>query len=240
MSIGLLGLLPVLAGGYLFAVRSPLTRHLIHHRSDYGLYLVAVAAGSVALLVGWLAALLALAGPGGPALRAAAADPGVWSLGALLALPIGWAGGELTRLLPEGVRRRLYERAIEYQALERVLLDSLVQDMPVRITLVDRKVYVGFVLSAPDPTMPRRWLRLLPLVSGYRDRDTLRYAFTTFYEPVYEEFVGDTVDTEAIDPRFQIALPADRIASIGLFDFETYESFQQQVPAPAAGASVDR
>lgn len=240
MSIGLLGLLPVLAGGYLFAVRSPLTRHFIHHRSDYGLYLVAVAAGSVALVLGWLLALVALAGPGWPALDAYAADPGVWSLGALLALPIGWVGGELTRLLPERVRRRLYEQAIEYQALERVLLDSLVQDIPVRITLVDRKVYVGFVLSAPDPTMPRRWLRMLPLVSGYRDRETLRYAFTTFYEPVYEEFVGDTVDTEAVDPRFQIALPADRIASIGLFDFETYESFQRQAPAGATETGPDR
>lgn len=229
--MGLLAILPVLAGGYLFAVRSPITRHFIHHRSDYGLYLVAAAAGSIMLLAGYAIAL-AVAGPLTlTAAVARAGEPGLWSIAALLALPLGWLAGELTRLLPEGVRHRLYERAIEYEALERVLLDSLVQDIPVRITLLDRKVYVGFVLSAPDPTVPRRWLRLLPLVSGYRDRDDLRYTFTTFYEPVYEEFVGATVDTEAADPRFQIALPADRIASIGLFDFETYEHFQQQAPA---------
>lgn len=237
--MGLLAILPVLAGGYLFAVRSPITRHFIHHRSDYGVYLVAAAAGSIMLLAGYVI-MLALAGPVTPAAALArAGEPGMWSIAALLALPLGWLAGELTRLLPEDVRHRLYERAIEYEALERVLLDSLVQDIPVRITLVDRKVYVGFVLSAPDPTVPRRWLRLLPLVSGYRDRDDLRYTFTTFYEPVYEEFVGATVDTEAADPRFQIALPADRIASIGLFDFETYDSFQQQAPVSAPDEKVD-
>jgi hypothetical protein len=228
--MGLLAILPVLAGGYLFAVRSPITRHFIHHRSDYGLYLVAAAAGSIMLAAGYLIVIAATGPVTLESLVARAGDEGAWSIAALVALPLGWLAGELTRLLPEGVRHRLYTRAIEYEALERVLLDSLVQDIPVRITLVDRKVYVGFVLSAPDPTVPRRWLRVLPLVSGYRDPDDLRYTFTTFYEPVYEAFVGEPVDTEAADPRFQLALPADRIASIGLFDFETYEHFQQQVP----------
>jgi hypothetical protein len=53
----------------------------------------------------------------------------------------------------------------------------------VSVTLSNRKVYIGYVLRAPNLRPEDQFVGLLPVVSGYRDKDTLRLIVTTNYAP---------------------------------------------------------
>lgn len=67
----------------------------------------------------------------------------------------------------------------------RVLLrESIVQCMPCMFSLNDRKVYVGIVLFAGTPTESEgvdHAFTLIPILSGYRDKDTLEITLNTHY-----------------------------------------------------------
>lgn len=86
----------------------------------------------------------------------------------------------------------------------------------VSVTLVNRKVYVGWPVFTPDPRQSVEDLRLLPAASGYRDPDTLRLEFTTEYNPVYKRIERDRhLKLEAED--FEIVFPLDDLVSVNLF-----------------------
>lgn len=67
----------------------------------------------------------------------------------------------------------------------RVLLrESIVQCRPCMFSLNDRKVYVGIVLFAGTPTESEgvdHAFTLIPILSGYRDKDTLEITLNTHY-----------------------------------------------------------
>ena len=67
----------------------------------------------------------------------------------------------------------------------RVLLrESIVQCRPCMFSLNDRKVYVGIVLFAGTPTESEgvdHAFTLIPILSGYRDKDTLKVTLDTHY-----------------------------------------------------------
>lgn len=56
----------------------------------------------------------------------------------------------------------------------------------VQVTLKSRKVYIGSVVNFADPSVEMKWLRLVPLASGYRDKDSLGYIEQTSYLPLFE------------------------------------------------------
>lgn len=51
----------------------------------------------------------------------------------------------------------------------------------VSLTLANRKVYVGYVRSAPSLDPSESHLEILPVRSGFRDSNNLRFQFTTEY-----------------------------------------------------------
>jgi len=67
----------------------------------------------------------------------------------------------------------------------RILLrESIVQCRPCMFSLNDRKVYVGIVLFAGTPTESEgvdHAFTLIPILSGYRDKDTLEVTLNTHY-----------------------------------------------------------
>jgi len=86
---------------------------------------------------------------------------------------------------------------------------------PVSLTLKSRKVYVGFVQGVPSLDPAKAYIRLLPVLSGYRDSDKLIYCFTTDYAAAIDEVE---------DPRSLIkVIPLSEIQSAGLFDVGLYE-----------------
>lgn len=100
----------------------------------------------------------------------------------------------------------------------RILLrESIVQCTPCMFSLNDRKVYVGIVLFAGTPTESEgidHAFTLIPLLSGYRDKDTLEVSLNTHY-----------ANTTSPHP---IMLIQENIVSATHFDFTTWNTFKSR------------
>ena len=96
----------------------------------------------------------------------------------------------------------------------RVLLrESIVQCRPCMFSLNDRKVYVGVVLFAGTPTESEgvdHAFTLIPILSGYRDKDTLEITLNTHYS------------TAANPPP--ITLIQENVVSATQFDFTLWNA----------------
>lgn len=139
-------------------------------------------------------------------------------------------------------RGRALANAIKHDDFEQLLNEAAARDMPVALSMSSRKVYVGFVVQTFDPAHERKWIKILPLLSGYRDKDTLRLEFVTNYRDAYG--TADPANAGAPLPAplghlapkdFGIVLPVDDVQSANLFDVEAYKSFKT---GPAATPPV--
>lgn len=91
----------------------------------------------------------------------------------------------------------------------------------VSVTLSCKKVYIGYVLSAPNLSPEEQFVGLLPIVSGYRDKDTLRLVTTTNYGPAIS---SGRVSVEDFEVTFSLA--SIEVASI--FEPSAYPMFGEQ------------
>ncbi|WP_210459467.1 hypothetical protein [Pantoea ananatis] len=91
------------------------------------------------------------------------------------------------------------------------------KDISIMLTLSDRKVYVGKIVTLGEPTEtegPDQEIELIPVVSGYRDKDTLKITFTTYYSKVEEEL--------------NLVIKQSEIMTATPFSFPVYEKFSQE------------
>jgi len=131
----------------------------------------------------------------------------------------------LGRIVPIAFNRLFHEsiyaaawKSIEDNELEELLMEALNLTKPISITLSSNKVYVGMVLTTPEPRTERLVIALLPLMSGYRT-ETGKVNFTTFYDLVYKDSEGAESDD------FKLVLPIDKMLSLSFFDVATYAKF---------------
>jgi hypothetical protein len=152
-------------------------------------------------------------------------------LAMLAGLPLAWLLNLIFR------KQYWLRRAIRKDALEAFLLDAADREVSICVTMDDGKVYVGYLVESFDPTVGRKCILLLPLMSGYRDQETRNVNFTTFYTELYgDDGVNQTVPLPTplqhlTAEDFIIVLPADRIASYRMFDALAYYQFQKTAPA---------
>lgn len=122
----------------------------------------------------------------------------------LLALFIG----SLAWIPANRVWRNIEDRIIQNEGtlFDIVTNDSMKRRKTVLLTLKSGKVYAGFVTSAPSPGHSRPMIRILPTISGYRDRKTHRVVFTTNYSEALERIYDDcsTMASEAYEKRQRI------------------------------------
>lgn len=93
---------------------------------------------------------------------------------------------------------------------------SLQQDKYAMLMMDDRKVYVGKIISLGEPsetTGMDQDISIMPLMSGYRDKDTLRVNFTTDYAQV--------------GANIYVSLRQEQIVSATEFNFEAYQTWQR-------------
>lgn len=93
---------------------------------------------------------------------------------------------------------------------------SLERDKYAMLALDDRKVYVGKVISLGEPSETSGMdqdVSIMPLMSGYRDKDTLVVEFTTYYSDV--------------DSEIYLSLRQDAIVSATQFDFDAYKKWNE-------------
>jgi hypothetical protein len=87
-----------------------------------------------------------------------------------------------------------------------------------------------------DLANERRYVRLLPLMSGYRDPTTHELTFTARYSRVYQrieamggERAGSTAD------EFALVIPIAEIPTACRFDWDVYPWFNEPESAPPTG-----
>lgn len=233
-------LLPLI-GGYFFVKNCILTSYEVARESGHRLYFRAAFAGFVLLVTALLAySTLAafdsfhtqlgkwLATLSGPVLANDSTPSDLDALAictvALLLGVFGWR--PLNYLLPS---EKLLQRAVRDHDVERLLLNALRRGMPVAVTMENRKVYVGFLTTTVDPLQPRRTISLLPMRSGYRDNADGTLRFTTDYHQLFATELDQQEQLKHLNlDDFEIIVPADRVQSISLFDFEAYEAFARE------------
>lgn len=110
--------------------------------------------------------------------------------------------------------------------IEIILFRALELGMPVSITTVG-KVYVGYVVGSIEAEPKRESLRVLPVISGYRSKDTMKVTFTTFYDSVYQQFNANPKLKHLHPILFELVIPESEIKSINLFDVKAYLEFQK-------------
>lgn len=108
--------------------------------------------------------------------------------------------------------------------LEILLEEAVKKTLMVSISLKSGKVYIGFVTSNYDPSYDRKYIRLWPILSGYRNKDTQEFAVTRNYAHAYAETVSGDAGSSVLD-RFQVIVPVGELQSASFFDPKTYDLF---------------
>jgi hypothetical protein len=216
------GLLIVpLLGGFLFLHLSHVFRFRTQRYDGYRILFASAVAGLVLLILGRAAVLLFSAVPvvNGLAGRAWFAfspfphsDSCAWSLA--LAPLLAAATNRLIGL-EEAKDMQIAQRR-QADALTRLLHTAARDARLLSLTLDSRKWYVGYVAEAPNLNPEEKYFRLLPLLSGYRDKDTLETYRTVFYE--------DLLETEEAE-NFVITLPLADVKTANFFDPDVYEGY---------------
>lgn len=119
-------------------------------------------------------------------------------------------------------------RLVKYgwaSGLERLIYSAARGNEFVMLTMDDHKVYVGIVAAIfGNPRSKDAYIRILPLMSGFRDAKTHQLKFTTFYKEAFK------AAGPAQSAQFEKVLPIERVASAGLFSPRYYRSFQEEQP----------
>ena len=230
-------LLPLL-GGYIFISHWNHTRFDARRYSGERLVFHSALAGVVFLVLGLGLGLALAAWMPGLAewwLRFVPFEYSGTSLLAFLLGVVGWMplNGLVNKAEVEA------QKAVEQWGdfLELLINRSIRETKQVSLTLRSGKVYIGFVMSGIDPAFDRRYLKLLPMLSGYRDERTRDMVITRDYARVYARLIDeDSAYLLSIADEFQLVIPTTEIVSANLFDPDIYRLFADGDGASAKGA----
>lgn len=237
-------LLPLL-GGYWLLWQSNRTRYLFARQDGHRLLIWSAMAGAALLVVASMivTVLRLLQGIGEPS-SSGTFDLAAWwhmvspfphSGKAVGALVLGLLAPLLLNRLPAYRNGSVWaRRAAEHygQEIELLILRSLDHKMPLMATLGNGKVYVGYVSHAVNAETDRRYVRMLPMVSGYRDPSDQRVVFTMLYEDVMRQSDDPASPMYGVLQRdFEVVFPLSEVRSMNLFDWNVYEAFNT---SPAA------
>ncbi|MFJ4452962.1 hypothetical protein ACIP1G_03575 [Pseudomonas sp. NPDC089392] len=140
-----------------------------------------------------------------------------------------------------------------HQAL---LLDSLFNKRLYMFSMEDRKVYIGWVknfgnLQDHDSNNDEGF-SIIPIYSGFRDKDRLTVEFTTPYEKVYnaikvgraglgeateDNCIGKVSRPDEIGSLFTISLLQKNILSMTFFDGEVWQEFERSEVKPVTSSA---
>lgn len=220
-----------LSSGYLFLRRWRITRPHAFRWDGHALYFSVVVASLVLVMeADWLRVQVETSGAAGiyiterlsNLLTSFATDQKLRVLGltALWSVPIaiiGFSAFNLPLRFSPLLRIQLYLRMSCLNELEEFLLVTNTRNMPVMVTLSSNKVYVGFSIEANGARDKKEWVRLEPLLSGYRN-DEHEFVDTTDYRWLHQGQLPD--GHKRTD--FDILLPAPNITSVHAFDLSIY------------------
>ncbi|ELD3250275.1 hypothetical protein QUR14_000572 [Enterobacter hormaechei] len=140
----------------------------------------------------------------------------------------------------EETRQKAYREMASKDSLENLLIQAIDSEMLIFVTLKSRKVYIGYVAAPRVEFHSSAHLEVIPFISGYRDKDSLRYIEQHRY---YDLYLARkiTFDSQPLNlQHFRHVIPIDQIEAISLFDENTYgdfDKFSEPLPEPKESLS---
>jgi len=212
-------LLPLI-GGFLFVHLTHFFRFAAQRLDGYRLLFQSAIAGICLSAVARLMDLLVDLSPlGVPAHRLWIwFSPFNYSAVSALALLLGPAFALLLNLCISKERAKDIEIRRHGNSFTQLLHRAQKEKLLLSITLDSRKWYVGWVAESPNLDPQEFYFRILPFISGYRDKDTLQTFRVVFYQDVLRE-------TDLEPEQFYITLPLKDVKIAGLFNDGVYNDF---------------
>lgn len=113
-----------------------------------------------------------------------------------------------------------FDRLIWFSLTEKSDEDKLLM-----ITTKSNKVYIGYVSKLSEP-IGETYITILPNLSGFRSKDTLKLEITTNYTDVIKKYVEEDKADE-IDDKLGVILPVSEILIISRFDNDIFGRFNE-------------
>lgn len=130
-------------------------------------------------------------------------------------------------------RQQAYREMAAQDGIEALLLQAIDEGKLIFVTLKSRKVYIGYVAAPRMEHHDTQHLAIIPYISGYRDKDTLRYQEQHRY---YELYLSQDITADSVPlnfSHFRHVMPMEQVETVSLFDTETYKSFDDfSTPEP--------
>lgn len=236
MSVAFLLLLPVLLSGFVFANTWVGSVYKISREEGYALYFRSAFYGCFIVVISFLLVIYSISSLDHNLNNFAYEQTLLFKvefhpfvllllytsyLSLLIAYPFAWL---LNRTIPHFIRMHFIHDGIAGDDLEELLYKSMQETFTIQVSMKNRKHYIGFVISGYNPEKDSDFVKILPLMSGYRDKDALTFNPTTFYAPVYQSIKQGNFQTSV---EFELLLPRSEIDSVGSFDMDAYAKFQE-------------
>jgi len=220
-------LLPLL-GGYLFVSQLDSLRYRVSRHTGQRLLLDSSVAGVVLLIVARILTGISEALSSGAERVWQEIAPFDYSGTAFVALLLGFVSPWVLNQFMNTTEQGILAMEKEGNYLEVLLSRALRDKKQVSITLSNGKVYIGFVAATFDPAKERKYITLIPTISGYREAETHRFVPTMNYAAVLEVVDDDSPELGHLQrDDFQIVLPISEIQSTNVFDREAFLRFRQ-------------
>ncbi|MCB0744917.1 MAG: hypothetical protein KDC67_13500 [Ignavibacteriae bacterium] len=118
-------------------------------------------------------------------------------------------------------------KAIEKEGdeIEQLFKDSAITGELMQITLKNDKVYIGFTDILPEPKKTN-YLKITPVLSGYRNPITKRLKITTKYFKVLEVYLSDCPKFDIYD--IDISIKQDEILTANIYDQNVFDMFNKK------------
>lgn len=104
--------------------------------------------------------------------------------------------------------------------IEQLFKKAAKEELLIQITLKSNKVYVGFVEYIPPPK-ESNYLKIIPLISGYRNHKTKKIKFNTDYYKAILLYQSDEKKYESFE--MDLTIKQDEILIANVFDYEVYK-----------------
>lgn len=123
-------------------------------------------------------------------------------------------------------RDKVYDELASTNSVLNVVLEGMKNQIPVKVSLKSKKVYVGFVDSEQFESADLDNTVIIPLLSGYRDKDTLNVIFDCDYLDIY---LKNEIPMTSIPSLryFRTIIRLSEIESISLFNLQYYDDFKK-------------
>lgn len=102
-------------------------------------------------------------------------------------------------------------------ALFKLLHEAASGRKPIAVTMNNRKWYMGYVQDSPNLDPQERFFSLIPILSGYRDKDSLEVKVTVSYAEAY----NGGLDINS----FAVTIPLDSVTGANYFDKDIWEKY---------------